>query len=231
MGIEKYVSFTRNAMFGLGLSALVGLTACRTMFEVPKIVAEEIIRISYTITTLPSEIILPGLKREPAINECIETPKEKVCRLYLGEIIPELGKREYFGVFKIEKGFFGNDQQRLILAYWDEDRTTRTYTEENEDEPLRDDEKYLIVVMYTGESSREFVEPVFGKTDVSYTDFIRFFNEPRKNELDTSDNQLKMAKERGFFDEVKTVAFLKMLNEKIGVALELADEQLPKSNK
>jgi len=39
-----------------------------------------------------------------------------------------------------------------------------------------------------------------------------------------------MAKERGFFDEVRTATFLKMLHEKIGEALKLTDEQLPNSS-
>lgn len=228
MGIEKYFSVGKRVAAAVGLVA--ALSACETFFEVPKQAAEEVVRMAYTLATLPSEIIIPELKREPLINGCVETPKEKVCRLYLKKSTPEFGEEEYFGVLKIKKGFFGDNQQRLILGYWDEDKITRGWGEENEGEPLRDEEKYLVVVVYEGKNSEEFIDPDFGNSEFSYIDFKKFFDKPRANTLDTGDNPLKNLTRKNLIDAIQLSIFREELHEKIGIALKLADEQLPKSN-
>lgn len=227
MGIEKYFSVGKKVATAVGLVAT--LSACGTLLEVPKQAAKEVVRMTYTIATLPSEIIIPELKREPPINGCIETPKEKVCKLYLKKSTPKFGEEEYFGVLKIKKGFFGDNQQRLILGYWDEDKTTRKYTEKNEDEPLRDEEKYLVVVVYEGQNSEEFIDPEFGDNEFPYGEFLKYFDRPRANVLDTSDNPLKNVTRTNLIDAIQLSVFRKELHERIGIALELADEQLPKS--
>lgn len=226
MGIEKYFSVGKRVATTVGLIAT--LSSCGTLLKVPKQAAEEVVRMTYTIATLPSEIIISELKREPPINGCIETPKEKVCRLYLEKNTPEFGEEEYFGVLKIKKDFFGNNRQRLILGYWDEDKTTREYTEENEDEPLRDEEKYLVVVVYEGKNSEEFIDPGFGDNEFSYDGFLRYFDKPRANTLDTSDNPLKNVTRKNLIDAIQLNVFREELHKRIGIALKLADEQLPK---
>lgn len=226
MGLEKYFSTGKNIAAAVGLIAV--LTSCASIYEVPRKVAKEVIEITYRLASLPIEVI-SLLKNEPPLNGCVETLNEKVCRSYLEEDTTIFGKEEYFGVLKIKKDFLENEQYELVLGYWNEDMVTRDWNEDNEYEPIRDEEKILSVVMYAGKSSEDFISPEYGRSNFPYDEFREYFDKPRANIFDTSDNQLKNLISKGLINPAQFESFLNDLHERIGISLKLADEKLPKS--
>jgi len=215
MGLEKYVPFGRNAMFGIGLGALVALSGCSALIEAPKRVTEEVWNTFYILASLP---LAPFLRNEePPLNGCIETSEEKVCRSYLSEVNPEGVTLEYFTVLKMNKKI---PQTELVLGYFD----GINY------DPFNEDIKFLVVVAYSGESTEDLIEPYYGHMNLEYDKFISFFDKPRANNLDDSDNQFKNAMERGLIDDIKFDILRVKLKEIMQRGLELADEKLPKSN-
>ena len=215
ISLERSVSLGRRVVFGVGLAATLLAPAC-AILEPPIRATEEVISMTYRLGTLPFTYFLGN--NEPPINECIKTKtlEEKVCRSYLTEKNKFGMRLEYLGVFEIKKN---PPQSVLILGYFDGD----SY------DPFDETKKFLAVVRYKGKSSEDFIEPDYGKQDYSYDKFMEYFNKPRANTFDDSDNQFKRAKDRGLLDAVWFKRFQVELNETMERALELADEQLPKS--
>lgn len=206
MGIEEYVYSVKSVVVSMGLVLM--LTSCESMFKVPKKDAEQVINVTYyRIANLPIKIM-----------HCIENLNEKVCELYLERDTPEFGREEYFGVYHKEKNFLGPGKSKLVLGFRYEDSFDI------------DGREILTVVEYRGESGEKFIDPEFGKLDYSLDEFIEYFNKPRANTLDTSDNQLERLKRKNLIDAVQLNMFLNELHKRMGINVKLADEQLPKSN-
>jgi len=219
--LEKYLS--RRALFGMCLSTLVLLPACGVI-KAKEDLATELAKMTYKIATLPLKPFF-WLKSEPSvpsINRCIETPEEKVCKLYLKQEIDFGVYEEYFGVLEIKKVFLENqpsDLVKLILGYFDGDNYDF------------DGKKNLVVLMYTGRDSKEFVVPTFGNPYFPYDLFEAYFNDPIKEILDTRENPLKIAEEKNLISLKQFEEFLKLIREQIGEALKIADEQFPRQKK
>ena len=118
MGIEKYFSVGRKFAAVGGLVLI--LASCKSLYEIPKRAAEEVIDITYRIGRLPLKT-MSWLKSEPPVNGCVENLNEKVCRLYLKSDTPEFGKEEYFGVYHRKKNLLWPDESELVLGFRDED--------------------------------------------------------------------------------------------------------------
>lgn len=192
----------------MALTAFLGLSAsgCESVFyDIPRKASDKVMEMAYSIATLPEEPI-SWLRDEPSVNTCFESMREKVCRLYFRE-----NEEEYFGVLRIDKGFF-HDRQRMILGYFNGDSYTL------------DGKKVLTVVEYKGKSSEEFIEPHFGKLDYPFEDFTYFFEKPRSRKLDISDNNLERAKIHNLISKIKRAKFLRMLEERIGHALRIMED-------
>ena len=215
MSLERSVSFGRNAVLGLG--ALVFLNSCAG-FEVPIRATEEVIKTVYRLATLPPSPISPFFGNyEPSLDECVETEYIKVCKSYISEV--DLGglEEEYFTVLKIDKRI---PRTLLVLGYFDGNNYGFS-------DP---DQKLLVVVAYSGESTEDLIDPYYGNMSLDYGQFMGFFERPRGNTFDESENQFKNAVDRGFIDDIEFGVLRKILKEIMQRGLELADEQLPKSN-
>jgi len=225
VGIEKYFSVGKRVATAVVLVG--GLSSCEFLQAQMRLTVE-LGKMSYRMTTLPIRTLLQSdrkeLENEPPVNRCIktpeyETPEEKVCKIYLKKKIdsdPDVYE-EYFGVLKIRKEKYQESELvKLIFGYF------------NGDNYDHDGRKNLIVVMYTGENREEFAIPTFGNLSFPYCLFETYFNNPRTEILDTRENPLKIAGEEELISLDQRTVFLKLLSEKIGYALKLADEQLPK---
>lgn len=207
MNIEKYVSSGKGVV-AAGLTA-IALTGCSSMIKTPIKAAEEVIKMSYTIITLPIKS-LPWLKDEPPINACIKNPKERVCKLYLKNYKDDTTE-EYFGVYYKGDNISGDEKQKLVLGYW------------NEDDVDMDGKKYLTVVIYDGKSSNDFIIPDYGNLNFSYVEFKEYFNKPGVNTLNTTDNPLENLREKNMINAFQLKIFLGKLHKRIGYALKLID--------
>jgi hypothetical protein len=218
MGIEKFLLARKT--FAAGLVSVAALVSgCESaLYEIPKKASEKVVDMTYAIATLPQEP-LPWLKEEPPLNGCFESIRERVCKLYLRD-----KDEEYFGVLRVEKRLF-YDTQRLVLGYF------------NGDNYNWDRKKILVVVEFKGNSSEEFIEPHYGKNDYLLSKFLDFFEKPRSNRLDLSDNHIEKAKAGNLISDFKRVKFFKMLEERVGRALEIMEhnnlykiKSIPKGN-